>query len=263
MLYIHKLADFNEKSVDIESITVIRDLKSRVGFPVTLTYFERLFDEHYVSEEDILLMENSHSLIEPTVQMVKGFIDSNNILYEPISLKRIYQVLNSIPNDFSNNLAYAKEMFLNQKQIVGDLIPLLNAIPSLKLREEKVAVNDKLNLFFDKVLRHREPRGDLNFFYFDIIHEGHLSGLSAIEEGLKKGFIFHITLEEELKKTDFFDIKGRIPADILKSSEDLEKNIFAIRKGVQKAYMINMHMLNFAMMMYSCIKWVSARSVQY
>lgn len=263
MLYIHKLADFNEKSVDIESIALVRDLKGKIGFPITFTYLERSFADFFVSEADIMLMENSLALIGPTRAMVEGFVFSGNQFYEQINLQRVLQIINSIPGDLQNSISFSKEIFVNQRQILNDIVPLLNAIPSLKTREEKQAVNDKINAIFDKLLRHREHTDDFSYHYLDIIHESHLAGLIGLEEGLKKGFLFHITLEEELKKLDFFEIKGRIPADLLRNSEDLEKNLFAIRKGIEKAYMINMYVLNYAVMLYSCIKWVSSRAVQY
>lgn len=263
MLYIHKLSDFNDKSADIESITIVRDLKGKIGFPVTQTYLERCFSDYFITENDIMLMENSLALIGPTRNMVEGFAASNNPFYEPVNLQRVLQIINSIPGDLSNSVAYAKEMFAYQRQIVFDLVPILNAIPSLRAQEDKISVNKTLNMYFDKILRHREPASDFDFRYLDIIHESHLSGLTGLEESMKKGFLFHITLEEELKKLDFFEIKSRIPPELLKNAEDLEKNIFAIRKGVEKAYLINMQMLNYAVMMYSCIKWVSSRAVQY
>jgi len=263
MLYIHKLSDFNDKSADIESITIVRDLKGKIGFPVTQTYLERCFSDFFITEEDLMLMENSYAIIAPTRAMVEGFASSGNQFYEPMNLQRVLQILNSIPGDLANNIAYAKEMFVYQRQIVQDLVPLLNALPSLRAQEDKIAVNKTLNMYFDKILRHREPTGDFDFKYLDIIHEIHLSGLTGLEDSMKKGFLFHITLEEELKKLDFFEIKSRIPPELLKNAEDLEKNLFAIRKGIERAYMINMQMLNFAVMMYSCIKWVSSRAVMY
>ena len=132
------------------------------------------------------------------------------------------------------------------------MLNLLNIIPHLKTKDEKVAHNDRLNKPFQTILRNTE----FTFRSNDIINEGHVNAIQGLHESMLKGFFFHYTLEEELKKLDFQGIKKRLPVAEIADVEEIEKNIENINKGVKRAYEVNMRMVNKAVVLYACVKWL-------
>ena len=81
--------------------------------------------------------------------------------------------------------------------------------------------------------------------------------MDGLIESLNKGFIFHFTLEEELQKRSFEQIKHRIPGNRLEEVEKIKRKVMAINNGVQRAYNFNRRMVDLAVYLYSYIKWLS------
>lgn len=250
MLYIHKFADLNEKSAEIESVLFMRDIRKNINIPFSKQNLEEYVIDCLISKTEIEIIENKLPLTELTINMVKELLNQKDFIHEPINLQRTIQILKTIPVPLLNNIAYHKSIHLWQNESLKQAAELLNMIPKLTTKEEKIDVNEKINKIFEKILRNKE----MCFNCADIIHEGHTSNLKALSESLAKGFLFHTTIEEELKKLDFSKIKLRIPLEKLKESGDIEKNVLEIRKVVEQTYNINMRMINYAVILYSCIK---------
>jgi len=108
-----------------------------------------------------------------------------------------------------------------------------------------------------EILRNKE----FGFQDEDIISEAQISHIVGLNESLASGFLFHFTLEEELKKVDFETIKPRISQNRLQEDAVIRENVFKIRRGVERAYDINMRMVNLALVMYSYVKWLTSSSL--
>lgn len=252
MLYIHKLSDLNQKTADTESVYLIREMKQKLTFPFSTAVLQEFLEEHNLSESDLTAMETSLQLVEPTILKIDALLKEKHPLHESTNLQRSIQILSGVPSSLSKNLTYGKERFLEQKEFIEEFTNVLNAIPSLQTKEEKIAANDKISKLFETILRNQE----FCFRFADIIHEGHVSNVGGLRESMAKGYLVHFTLEEELKKADFSTVKLRIPPDKRQEVERIEEDISAIYRGVQRAYELNKRMVDLAVMLYSLVKWM-------
>jgi len=127
-------------------------------------------------------------------------------------------------------------------------------LPKIRTTEDKVHYNNKLNDLFKTVLRNKE----FTFNYVDVVNEMHTSHIAGLVESLNKGFFFHYTLEEELRKLEFEAIKHRIPREKLDEVEAIRKKVMAIKNGIDCAYACNLRMVHLAVVLYSYIKWLNS-----
>jgi len=220
--------------------------------PLSAAVLEEHFTEFLISESDVLAMENALVLAEPTVEMVKTLIQENNPIYELVNLERAIQVLQMIPEPLQVNIRFAEELISWRGHFIATAAEVLNKIPALSRPEQKQEANAQISALFETILRNKE----FSFGYMEVIHEAQVVNLAGLCDGLAKGYFFHLSLEEELKKVPFGRIKERIPADLLKKAEEIEKRIRLIRKGVERAYDVNMRMVGCAVHLYSHVKWL-------
>jgi len=255
MLYIHRLSDLNRKSADTESLPLIREFKQKVSLPLNPAQMEEHFTDFLISESDLLAMDNALVLIEPTLDMIRVLMAENDPEHERVNLERAIQLLNMIPENLQININFAEDLISWRGEFITQATELLNQIPQLRSPDQKLAVNNQISNLFEKILRNKE----FAFNYMDVVNEAQTVNLNGLCEGLPKGYFFHITLEEELKKSSFERIKERIPADKLKRAEEIEKRIQLIKKGVDRAYDVNMRMVGCAVHLYSYVKWINTR----
>ncbi|MBI2665034.1 hypothetical protein HYX12_00240 [Candidatus Woesearchaeota archaeon] len=251
MIYIHQLNHLNPKAADNESTYIIRELKQRQKWPLdTLQVIEHL-KVFLVTEEDQSIISQALESAEPTIQKVVGLFRQQDPLHEHINVQRAVEILHGVVPHLKNNLAYTQEIFQWQVQLLSEITPLLNSVPKLRTMEEKVRCNNCLKQIFEKILRNPE-------FYFnfeEIVGEGPKAQIASLCESMSKGFFFHVTLEEELKKLNFIAIKDRIPLEKLEEAESIEKDILQIKKGIDQAYDSNFRLMNLAIVLYSYVKW--------
>lgn len=252
MLYIHKLSDFQRKAAEVESVYLIRELKGKTPYPFTESKIGDYFADFFISRLDLEAMETTLNLVEPTIELVENLLREENPLYEKANLLRAVQVLKMMPVNLFNNLVYVQDIAEWQQQFITEATSILNAIPQLNRAEEKQLYNSKLSALFEKILRNQE----LSFNFMDIINEAHVSNVNGLIESFGRGYFFHYTLEEELKKASFESIQGRIPPEMLARVKEIEDNLFIIKKGIDRAYEANMRLVNCALVLYSYVKWM-------
>jgi hypothetical protein len=255
MLYVHKLSDLNMRLADIESIEFIREIRAKMNLPVSPDSIYEYLSSSLVSTQDIEAAEQALDEISPVVRQLDSILLRKESLHEPVNIFRTLQMLKQVPEPLANNIIYLKEILSMQAQLINDSAPLLNSIPTLNTSEERTKANAALSGFFEKMLRNK----DFYFRHLDIIYEAHTSIMDALEESMLRGYLFHVTLEEELRKADFAQIKFRIPAESLAEAEEIRQKLRTIKQGVDTAYQANMKMVTCAVLLYSCIKWVNAR----
>lgn len=250
MLYIHSLKDLTPKTADIESIPIIREIKSKIKKPFTEEEFYNKFNEFFPVGAGIDEIKKASKLIEPTIEKIKKLIDENSPSYEAINLYRTVSMLEEIDQPLIENIKYSEEIKSMKDEAIKEVTFILNNISSAKTQEESIKLNERVNSLFRKVLRN----ADFAFNGNDMINEGKLARIKDLHESLGNGFLFHITVKEHLEKIDFNVIKNRIKHEELRPAEDVSRDIFEIKKGIQSAYDINMNMVNFSVIIYSYIK---------
>lgn len=260
MLYIHQLNHLSPKMVELESVYLIRELREKTPYPLQEQQLHDLFHGFFVSNEEISTIENGFALVESTIEQVKTLLQkqltlSENVLYETINLQRAIQMLKSFPLPLRNNLTFLQEFQVWQQSSPPEISLLLNRVPHLKTKEEKIKANEEIKNIFRFLLRNSE-------FFFncrDIVNEGQVATASGLQEGLEKGFFFHMTLEEETKKLDYSVIRSRIPTEELKFVGEIERNIESMKSAIDTAYKANMRIVNFAVILYAYVKWLAGK----
>lgn len=255
MLYIHKLSDLSPKTADVESVYLIRELKQKTPYPFNQQLLGDYFSDFSLSATDKDAIDMALQLIDPTIIEMQNMLLERDPIYEEVNLRRAIQILTELPPALRTNQSYVSEIMAGQDQFAGEITALFNKIPQLRGQEEKVACNHQVNQVFQKVLRHNQ----FGFHYSDIIHEGQVAQITGLDEGMNKGFFFHISLEDELKKINYDTLLSKLPAEKVQEVELLRENIVLIRKGVERAYQANMRMVNTALVLYSYVKWLTNR----
>ncbi|MBI2572420.1 hypothetical protein HYV86_01040 [Candidatus Woesearchaeota archaeon] len=253
MLYTHKLGDLGRRTVENESIDIVRDIKQKFRFPFNEQAMSDYFARFRVQDAELAVIEKGIPLCEPTAQMVEGVLALNDETFEPINLQRTVVSMRSVPTPLVANLAFSWELAQGHDEFVKEFTAVLNSLPRLRTQEEKMAANAKVNSLFAKLLRN----SDFSFRSNDIIHEGQVTMLQGLLESIQRGYFFHYTLEEELKKIDFSELKRRIPAEHMARHNAITNNILQIQESVDKAYTLNFRMIELATYMYAFIKAVN------
>ncbi len=255
MLYIHKLSNLAPKTADVESVYLIRELKQKTPYPLTEQAVSDYFSELMLSTTDKEQIEHALSLVQPTIEEFQQLLLEKDAVLETINIQRAIQVLQEMPEALRANLNYLMEMMHWQRTFAFTFVPLFNSIPKLKTDEEKVNCNQKVNALFQKVLRNEQ----FAFSHSDLVHEAHVSQMAGLQEGLGKGFLFNITLEEELKKISYETLRARLPQERLRQADHLANNVEIIKRGIERSYQANMNMVNWALVMYAYMKWITGK----
>ncbi len=253
MLYTHKLGDLGRRTVENESIDIVREIKQKLRYPFNEQAMKEYFERFRILDSDLAVIEKGIPLCEPTAQMVEGALALNDETFESINLQRTVVSMRSVPTPLVANLAYSWELAQGHDDFVKEFTAILNVLPRLRTQEDKMAANTRVNELFAKLLRH----SDFSFRSNDIIHEGQVTMLQGLLESIGRGYFFHYTLEEELKKIDFSELKRRIPHHHLTTNDTITRNIMTVQNSVDKAYVLNFRVVELATVMYAFIKAVN------
>lgn len=267
MLYLHNLTHLTPRAADVESVPLVREIRQKVGYPITEQKFSEHISSYFPTEEELSKIEFSLLLVEPTWEIIAKLAEETKLaqekdivqapLHEAPSLARANQILLEMPPALDTNLQFVKELAVIKGNFLREATQVFNALPKLRTQDDKIVFNNKLNELFKVVLRNKE----FTFNYVDVINEMHTSHIAGLVESLNKGFFFHYTLEEELKKVEFEAIKGRIPHEKLDEVEAIRKKVLAIKNGVDCAYACNLRMVHLAVVLYSYVKWLNSGSL--
>lgn len=253
MLYIHTLGNLTPKLADLEVMQLIRELREKVPYPLTTAKVQEYFVELFISNTDRETIEQGRLLLEPTIAALQEMLQRRDVIHELINIQRAIQILSEVPDALQRNAQYLELMANWQETFLTNSVPIFNSLPTLRSSEEKSVANQKLNELFQTVLRNES----FAFNYSDIINEIHTNHVQGLQEGMTKGFLFHITLEEELKKVNYDTLKKRLAPEKVQEMEQLREHIESIAKAVDRAYNVNMRMVQWAVVMYAYVKWLT------
>ena len=252
MLYIHRLQDFNPKSVDIESTSVIRELK-RNPIAYTEQEMDKIFSRFFMTEKERELVVSTLSLLEPALKEINDMALKKDPVYEAVNFVRSKKQVSEVFPALANSLKYHDD--IKQSDVVKETSVILMAIPTLVTTEEKISFNSRLEAVFGKILMNSE----FCFNFFDIINEAHVEHINDLKESLENGFLFHRTIEEEIKKLPFEKLRQRIPKEHLQASDRLLQTVLQIKKGIDSMHEMNLRMAELGVILYSYVKMVSSR----
>jgi hypothetical protein len=255
MIYIHKLIDLNPKSADIESTLIIREIKKKIK-TLSEQQLQSDFSMFFMSETDHLAMDKALELVNPAIEEIKKIAEENNDLYEQLNLKRAVSVLLEMPEPLKKNIEYATEINRWKDELVRDLIYVLKSLPAAKTQQEKIDYNKRISDIMAKILRKQDA---FAYNYQGIINEAEVEHITSLHTSMEQGSFFHFTLQEELKKLKFEQIRSRIPSQDLQRVEKIKNMVFDIKNGVDRAYENNMRMVNLAVIIYSYVKTVMGK----
>lgn len=252
MLYIHSLKDLNNKSAEIESVYLIREIKRKTPPPFNEGKLLDYFSLFFVSKTDLENMSQALELIPNTIKEIEELPKGSGD-YELLNIKRACSALTEIFEPLKNNITFAMDISEWQDSSIIEMAALLKGIPALRSNDEKMVFEKRIGAVVEKVLRNRE---DFMFNANDIINEAHTSRGNYLKECVDKGSFFHVKLEEYIQRQDFNAIAKRLPKEDLERFNSINKNITVIKEGLERAYESNMRMISFAITFYAFIKIV-------
>lgn len=252
MLYIHELRHLNPKMADLESVYLIRELKQKTPYPLVLNDVHTLCTEFFVSPTDVEAIQEAQRLLPEVAQQLHTIVKERNSIHEQINGERALKLVQELQQPLYQSSRYLEDMASWQLSCLEQMIQILNTLPKLKTKEQKAQYNEQLKKIFRRLLRNE----DFMLKHHDIIHEGSVHAISGLDEGMGKGFLIHITLEEELKKLSYAVIKGRLPPEELQRIEQLREQVAVLKRGIDRAYQSQMRMVNYAVIWYAYVKWM-------
>ncbi len=252
MIYIHSLNDLSPKSTEVEVVKVMRELKRNYPLPLTEEKLDSQLITYFMSDTDKFLMDKALDQINPVIYELKDLLDNGSETYSKVNIQRAINILDKLREALTKNILYSNNMIRYKGQTIREFTYMINQ--NLKFKEEENAnYNKKLSDIFERMLRHD---GDFYFNAEEIVNEGEVQAITGLYEGMKKGYLFHVSLDEELKKLDFSIIKNKLSAEDLQKSELLTTKIEEIKRGIVRAYEHNMRMIEVAIILYSYIRIV-------
>jgi len=253
MIYIHTLNDLNPKSVEIEVVPLLREIKNSNSLPLSEDKLKTTFSTFFISTQDLEIINKSIQEIPLATEKISELLKIDGH-YEPINVSRAISMLNEVHDNLKNNNNYINDIFNFQESFIKESTSLLNAIHYSRTNNDKTLNKQKLSGIFEKILRNQT---NFKFNFSDIIHEAHLTRIRDLAESLKGGFLFHITIEEELNKTPFSTIRNRIPKSELEAADLILQKVEEIKKGIETTYNLNMKMINMSIFLYTYLKFVN------
>ena len=109
MIYIHSLKDLTPKTAEVESVQIIRNIKSNPKVNLSRERLSENFSQFFIDSADFILIENSSRLINPTISSIKELIITNDPLYESINLVRAITMLEELDEPLIKNIKYLKK----------------------------------------------------------------------------------------------------------------------------------------------------------
>src|SRR3989344_5153620 len=255
MIYIHKLEQLMPAVAEIESVPLIRDIKRETRFPITEQQMRERFSGFFVRIGEVEMMQGGLQQIQPAIDEIQRLLERRDADFEGVNLLRTLKLVSENPSALYHNIHFAQQILEWREEFVREITEIFNKMPELKTQEEKLEYNERLNKGFERILRSKE----FCFKFEDLVHEMHVEHLNDLKTILPQGYLFKITVEEDLNKVDFSVIRKRIPRSKLDISERILQGILEVKKGVDAAYKINMRMIELAVLLYAYVKFLARR----
>ncbi len=253
MLYIHELGAMSPKVAEVECVPIMRKLKAEHNYPLDMADIRQEFTRFFVPEQDITMMERALAQIPLTADAIVQLANSNEPMYEVQNLQRSINMLNEIPLALLTNIQFAKQINAWQESALEEILSILNSIPHIQTDEQRTIINTALSNIYATLLRNDSRFG---MHYIDIVSEQQKSRMQNLVESMEQGFFFKISLENQLKRAHFSDVIEQIPKELFVRVESIYSQIEIIKRGVDIAYAANIRIVEWALVLYSFMKWM-------
>lgn len=253
MLYVHELGALSPKVAEVECVPIIRKLRAEHNYPLTMADIRSEFTKFFVSENEIIAMQRALSQIPLTAQAILGLAQSGDPLYEMQNIQRSLNMLNEVPLALIANIDYANKLLAWQESSLDEILSIMNSIPHIETDEQRSMINDAISNVYAFLLRNDQRFG---MHYIDIIGEAQKARLDNLMESMEQGFFFKISLENQLKRTHFSDIIEHVPKENFVRVESIYSQLELIKRGVDIAYNANLRAVEWALILYSMMKWM-------
>jgi len=243
------------RSAETESVYLLREIKQKFTLPLASSAFQEYLSEANVSETDITMMDAALELIPITLHKLTIIYESKNQHLEMINVERSANILKAATKDIQKNREYAQALKESLPPNLSKMMDILNAVPKARSQEDKVALNNEISSVFEFILRNQQ-------FFFnctDIVEEGTLSSIKGLHESMSHGYLYHLGIEEELKKIDPQDIRVKVPVEISEAVTAVKGNVAFIKEAVERAYNINKRMVDLAVYLYTFVKLANGK----
>ena len=154
-----------------------------------------------------------------------------------------------------NNLDYALTLRDSLELNLKKLVSTLNVVPKAQSHEAKIALNTDISNVFEFLLRNQQ-------FFFncsDLVEEGALSSIKGLNESYMHGFLYHLGIEEELKKINANEIEAKVPKEICEAINTIKTNVALIKEASERAYNINKRIVDLSVFLYTFVKWANGK----
>ncbi|MBI2112127.1 hypothetical protein HYT52_01155 [Candidatus Woesearchaeota archaeon] len=255
MLYIHKLTDLNMRSAETESVYLLRDLKQKFTMPLGYPQFSEFLNDAHVSETDLAMISQALEVLPSTIAQLMMIYESNNQNLEMINVERSINILKALRGYLQSNLDYALTLRDSLELNLKKLVSTLNIVPKAQSHEAKLALNTDISNVFEFLLRNQQ-------FFFncsDLVEEGALSSIKGLNESYMHGFLYHLGIEEELKKINANEIEAKVPKEICEAINTIKKNVAMIKEASERAYNINKRIVDLSVFLYTFVKWANGK----
>jgi len=248
MLYIHELRQLSISSADVESLTILRELRKELRIPVTEEQLQALFIQFFVSQTEVDHILRAKELLPLTISAVEHLLTYPTRLYEDDNLHRAIHMLGELPSPLEKNYQFVRNIVDWQTSSSIEIVQILQGIQK---HENLLELNQRLNSIFQKLLRNTT----FTFHYNDIIDEGCKARILNLREGLQQGFFYAKTLDTQIIQERFKEELMKIPAEEKLKVDSIQKQVIEIQKGIDCVYAINMRMIEWVVLLYSLVKF--------
>ena len=132
MLYIHTLKGLNQKTAEIESVGLLRTLKTQTPYPFTSAALSVSLSNFTLDDTTVCNLQKLMPIIDDTIKMFEEFIRKKDPVHELINITRARQALIDNKSALQTNIAYLQTIIAWQKQWILQLTDLFNALPKLQ-----------------------------------------------------------------------------------------------------------------------------------
>jgi hypothetical protein len=252
MIYIHLLKDLNLKNAEIESVPILREIKTKTPFPLKVEEVKGYLGELFAQPNQIVAIEQAQIIVEQLIAQLTTLQRRTDGLYEEQNIKRALSLVYEAQQPLEQNKQYLQDMISYKDHFFYEMTQILNSLRFLVTAQQKNEANARINELFCKILRNTE----FSFRGFDIINDTHTKSVGALVESVKNGFLFRERIEEHVQKLSFEQIKARIPVHELQVNDAIVIQATQLKTIVDQTYQCSMNMIFLAVYLYTYIKWL-------
>jgi hypothetical protein len=205
-----------------------------------------------IAEEELLITETGQGILPDVTDGICWFINdvtSNPKNYESINVHRLKATVEELPGPLKLNIGELKKVESLQHAVPVAVKDLINAARNANSPEELQKIpKDSFKLMCAIA---NDENGELK--PDQRINESHRSHIKDISERFKTGYIYHWSIEDELKKIPFQDIFSRLEKEQQDRFHKLAKDLDKLNESVDVAYQLNWRQISLIRRIYSVL----------